>query len=465
MFRTLKDELSPDDIRDYIRKHANLINRYKKLQDYYLGKHLIMESGAADKAKDNKLVHPYPKYITDFNTGFFMGQSVKYVATALDEDEDDRFLEEYQSICKDNNEAKENLTLAKTCSIKGEAYEVLWVDDKGDVRFKAIEPDNAFLIYDMTIEDRVKFGIRYYLSEIDKRSVTYAYVYDDKAIYIYSDEEAKGDFRLMETKPHPFGAVPLINYKNNKEVQGDFEQVISLIDAYNREQSNTLNDMDQFSDAYLALVNYGATDEEDVEKMNKQRILLLDSDGDAKWVVKDVNDSWVENFKLRVNKDIHKFSFTPDFADESFGTNLPGVSLRLKLLTSEELRNTKEMYFREALTKRMDLIASYLNIVNNSEVIRNQIDMQFSDSLPQNILELTQIVQNLSNDVSTETRLSLLPFIEDPASEIEKKEQEEKESMEKGMDMYKKLGVGHDHEEDEEISGEAKRTEAPGFTK
>ena len=152
MFRTNKDELSPKDVMDYIKKHSALIERYKKLQDYYLGNHSILESGAADKDKDNKLVNPYPKYITDFNTGFFMGQSVKYVATALDEDQDDKFLEKYQKACTLNNEAKENLTLAKTCSIKGEAYELLWVDNDGNIRFKAIEPDNAFLIYDMSIE-------------------------------------------------------------------------------------------------------------------------------------------------------------------------------------------------------------------------------------------------------------------------------------------------------------------------
>lgn len=436
MFRTLKKELSAEEIQKYIKKHSALIGRYRKLQDYYLGNHAILESGAADKDKDNKLVHAYPKYITDFNTGFFMGQSVKYVAAALDEEEDDKFLEEYQKICNHNNEAKENLTLAKTCSIKGEAYELLWIDDKAEVRFKAIEPDNAFLIYDMSIEDKVKFGIRYYSTKADNKTTTYAYLYDDKAMYLYTDESSSGVLKLEDVKPHPFGSVPLIHFKNNKELQGDFEQVITLIDAYNREQSNTLNDMDQFSDAYLALTNYAATDEEDIENMKKKRVLLLDSDGDAKWVTKDVNDTWVENFKLRINKDIHKFSFTPDFADESFGTNLPGISLRLKLLTAEELRNTKEMYFRESLSKRMDLIASYLNIINNTEVIRNQIQMQFSDSLPQNVLELTQIVQNLSNDVSTETRLSLLPFIENPADEMDKKEKEEQD---KNEEDYSKL--------------------------
>lgn len=439
MFRTIKDELSPKEIQEYIKKHSALISRYKKLQEYYLGEHTILKNGGADKNKDNKLVNPYPKYITDFNVGFFMGQSVKYVATAMDEDEDDRFLEEYQKVCNRNNEAKENLTLAKTCSIKGEAYELLWVDDKAEVRFKAIEPDNAFLIYDMSIEDRVKFGVRYYSTKADNVATMYVYLYDDKAMYLYTDESSNGVLKLEDVKPHPFGAVPLIHFKNNKELQGDFEQVITLIDAYNREQSNTLNDMDQFSDAYLALTNYAATDEEDIENMKKKRVLLLDSDGDAKWVTKDVNDTWIENFKLRINKDIHKFSFTPDFADESFGTNLPGISLRLKLLTAEELRNTKEMYFRESLAKRMDLIASYLNIINNTEVIRNQIQMQFSDSLPQNVLELTQIVQNLSNDVSTETRLSLLPFIENPSDEMEKKEKEEQEKSEEDYSKLEEL--------------------------
>lgn len=451
MFRTIKDELNPKEIQKYIKKHSALISRYKKLQDYYLGEHTILKNGGADKGKDNKLVNPYPKYITDFNTGFFMGQSVKYVATAMDEDEDDKFLEEYQKVCNRNNETKENLTLAKTCSIKGEAYELLWIDDKAEVRFKAIEPDNAFLIYDMSIEDRVKFGVRYYSTKIDNVTTTYVYLYDDKAMYLYTDESSNGVLKLEDVKPHPFGSVPLIHFKNNKELQGDFEQVITLIDAYNREQSNTLNDMDQFSDAYLALVNYGDTNDEDIEGMKKRRVLLLDSDGDAKWVTKDVNDTWVENFKLRLNKDIHKFSFTPDFADESFGTNLPGVSLRLKLLTAEELRNTKEMYFRESLSKRMDLISSYLNIINNTEVIRNQIQMQFSDSLPQNVLELTQIVQNLSNDVSTETRLSLLPFIDSPADEMEKKEKEEQEKSEEDYSKLESLFKSNKvAEEDEE---------------
>ena len=244
----------------------------------------------------------------------------------------------------------------------------------------------------------------------------------------------------------------MIHFKNNEELQGDFEQVISLIDAYNREQSNTLNDMDQFSDAYLVLTGYSATDQEDIEKLKKDKVLLNDTDGKAEWLTKDVNDSWVENYKNRLNKDIHKFSFTPDFSDESFGTNVPGVSLKLKLLTSEELRATKEMFFREGLVKRMDLIANYLNMAGDHEIIRNEIQMVFSDVLPQNVLELTQIVQNLAQDVSTETRLSILPFIENPAAEMEKKQKEDDAKAESDINLYRNF-VGGEHDQEETVLG------------
>lgn len=449
MFRLDGDILSLDMLRKFIDRHRTSFERYQMLSNYYKGEHRILTTGAAKDKNSNKIVNPYPKYITDFNTGFFMGKGVKYIAANREGTEDDEFLESYTEICELNNESKENLSLARTCSIKGEAFELLWVDEEARVRFKLVEPENAFLIYDMSIEAKPIFGVRYYRSEIDGYNVEFAEVYDSKSKKVYSSAKDK-TLKLIEESYHPFGAVPLIHFKNNGDLQGDFEQVISLIDAYNREQSNTLNDMDDFSDAYLALVNYQASDENDIEDMKKSKVLLLDSDGDAKWLIKDINDAWVENMKIRLNKDIHKFSFTPDFSDESFGTNVPGVSLRLKLLTSEELRNTKEMYFREALTCRMDLIASFLNVSKTKEIVKNQIKIQFSDSLPQNILELTQIVQNLTNDLSTETRLSLLPFVENPSDEIEKKEQEDRENMENSYGIYKNLGANNGKEESKE---------------
>lgn len=445
MFRSNSKSLEIEEALDFIDKHKAKLERYQMLQNYYLGEHKIKEKGGASKDRNNKITNGYPKYITDFHTGFFMGNSVRYTASSDDDTHDDEFLEEYQRICTFNNEAKENLSLAKTNSIKGDSYEILWIDRQKKLRFKSLQPDNVFLIHGTSIDDEERFGVRYYTKQTKDRLIHYVEIYDDVACWYHDDLEHEGVYRLTHVSPHPFKAVPIIHYVNNDEMQGDFEQVKSLIDAYNREQSNTLDDMDEFSDAYLVLTGYGATTLADIMKFKKERVLLNQADGKAEWLTKEVNDTWIENIKNRLNKDIHKFSFTPDFTDESFGTNLPGISLRLKLLTTEELRANKELYFREGLIKRMDLIATYLNITSNHDIVRDEITITFSDALPQNVLELTQIVNNLAADVSTETRLSLLPFIDNPAKEMEKKSQEEKNDLEE-YNIYASLG-GQDEEQ------------------
>ncbi|MCA9765426.1 MAG: phage portal protein [Carnobacterium sp.] len=45
---------------------------------------------------------------------------------------------------------------------------------------------------------------------------------------------------LNKAKPQYFGGVQVIEYRNNEEKQGDFEQAIFLIDAYNALQSDRM---------------------------------------------------------------------------------------------------------------------------------------------------------------------------------------------------------------------------------
>jgi len=58
--------------------------------------------------------------------------------------------------------------------------------------------------------------------------------------------------------------VPIAIFENNEDQMGDFEKVIDLIDAYDKMESDSLNDFEYFVDAYLAL--YGFTAEaEDIQ--------------------------------------------------------------------------------------------------------------------------------------------------------------------------------------------------------
>lgn len=419
MYRTDKEELSIEDIQKFIKKHKAESIRYIKLQKYYEGKHDILDHTSRDGQPNNKIVNPYPKYITDMLVGYFVGQPISYTSK-----EEGGLLDDLQAIFDYSDEQEENLELAKICSIKGKAYELLYRDEDARIRFNEFGPDQMFVIYDMTISPSIKFAIRYYDVGEGNDKITYAEVYDKEVCTLYKGKDS--DLSLEQITPHTFKDVPVIEYVNNKEEQGDFEQVITLIDAYNKAQSNTLNDMDQFTDAYLILVNMAGTDSEQIDELKRNRVMLLDDNGDAKWLIKEINDAWVENYKDRVRRDIHKFSYTPDMQDESFGNNLSGVSIRYKILAMEQIRSNKERKFKKGLQRRIELICNSLSLEKDIDLFTN-INIKFANTLPQNIYELSQTIKNLSPYLSSETLLNQLPFVESAKEELEKKKAEEEE--------------------------------------
>jgi SPP1 family phage portal protein len=75
-------------------------------------------------------------------------------------------------------------------------------------------------------------------------------------------------------------------YLNNSELIGDFETVISLIDSYDKMESDSLNEMEYFSDAYLALYGMEGTEASDIAAMKENRVLLMPEDAKAEWLVK-----------------------------------------------------------------------------------------------------------------------------------------------------------------------------------
>ena len=444
MFYSSKDKLTVDDIDGFINKHRKECIKYNRLERYYKGKHDIVLNELYRSDNRHFAVHPYCTYITNMLTGYFMGQPVKYTAVNKDTEEDDELLSILSDIFRFNDEQSENLELAKTNSIKGIAPEILWRDKDNRIRFKNLQPDEAFGIYDMTLEGDLKFAIRYYVVLEDDKEIMYIELYDKNYKHLYRKDEKTV---FVNSANHYFRDIPFVFYENNEEVMGDFEGIIPLIDAYDIAQTNTLIDMQDFTDAFLVLVNYTDTSEEALKQARKEKTILIDDDGDAKWLTKPVDNKWVEDYKNRLNHDIHKFSYTPDMTDENFGSNLSGVSLRYKLLAMEQIRSVKERRFKRGLMRRIKLICNALSYTTK-EYDFTGIGIDFNNTLPQNLLEVSQIITNLSPYMSKESLLSMLPDVENAKEEIEKKKVEEEEDIDIYTAFTNKVKEGENLDEE-----------------
>lgn len=404
-----------DIISKLIDAHKlNDVPHHTKMQKYYVGKHDIINRKFNDSSKPNqKLVNPFGKQITDQLTSYFVGKPVRYTA----EKENKDYLERLQFILDINNESAHNSELAKTSSIHGVAYELLWVNDKGIPQFSQVPINEMFVVYDNKLDAQPLMAVRHYgmYNYITETEDILVEIYTKNAVYKFI--KGKDGYVEQSVEAHYFGEVPVVAYFNNADGLGDWQVVTPLIDAYDNMQSNSANDFEYFSDAYLVVKGMMETEAEDIAEMKNNRVMLLSEESDAEWLVKQTDFTSIDGFKTRIKDDIYSFSGTLDMSEIANVSNISGVAIQYKLLSTEALTSNKERQFRKSLHKRLELITAILNLQGHS-FTHTDIEIQFIRNIPRNIQESIQLVSQLYGTVSHKTLLSQLPFINDAEYEL-----------------------------------------------
>lgn len=431
-----------------LKEHTESIDRFTTLKDLYDGKHAILErSKTQTDLANNKLMINHAEYITDFATAYFMGNPIKY--TFPEEEnrtDDDSLLQAFRKA----NITQVDTELARDLSIFGIGIEYVYQDKEGNTKSTNLDPRTAFIIVDDTVEENTLLGVH----RIKKRDINNKEIGEvikaitDNTVYTY--EFKNNVLNLINEEVNIFNQVSMIEYWNKVNQKGDFESVVSLINAYNLLQSDRVNDKEQYVDSLLVLYGTLAGDNSE-EKLKTARELkrlgLLElSEGDkVEYLSKTFHEADVELLKNSIIEDIHKISKVPNLTDENFAGNSSGVAMKYKLLGLEQLAQTKEEYYRIGLKERIKLYSNILNI----KMIRTDIDnieMTFIRSLPVNELEIAQLITYLNNVVSQKTLLSLLPFVEDVDNEIERVEEQKQNNLKIAQQSFGGYEIGQEDE-------------------
>lgn len=433
------DENFVNYLAKLIEKHTRAGERYSVLRNYYLGKHAILDRRKeSEGTANNKLVCNHAKYIVDSATAYLVGNNITYSS-----DEDITVLQQAydeQEISNVDND------LVKSMGIYSAAYELVYASDDSKPVSVVLDAQNTFVVYDSDVQQTPLFGVHYFKKyDVDGNCTgVECTVYDKENSYRFaSDSDNWYAMKLEEQNENFFGGVQIIEYKNNRERQSDFEQLIPLIDAYNILQSDRVNDKEQFVDAFLFLRDL-EIDSEQAKKLREERILVGYAGSDAKYLDKVLSENDVEILRKSIKEDIHRFSQVPDLSDESFGGNQSGVAIRYKLLGFEQMVKNKERYLSKSLRMRMELYINYLSRKGSMKYIPTyKISITFTRCLPVNELEKSEMIRNLSGIVTNKTLLSQLPFISDPEREVQELADEESQKFEnevKRVDYYARGG-------------------------
>lgn len=166
----------------------------------------------------------------------------------------------------------------------------------------------------------------------------------------------------------------------------------------------------------------------------------MDAEDSAEYLTKNISDTQIQNMLQNINDQIHKMSNSPDFNDEKLMAQ-SGIAMKYKLIGFENVSSAIVANMTKALQKRIELICEVLNLTDGLSMWRD-IEITFTRNLPENTLETAQMVNQLRGLVSDETLLSQIPFITNPAEEVEKV----KEQKQTSIDLYS-FPTGFEEEE------------------
>lgn len=406
-------------ISDAIEWNKANIETFLKLESY------VDDVPQMDRVAPNELlaIHDFAGYITSVNTGYLIGNPVDYKAT--DSTDLDKLMDNYnqQSIAELDSDLEEDL------SMFGQAFEAVYVDEETTVRSAKLSVYNTLVIYDDTFKHK-KMAAIYYAPRFNASGTVIDGEFD---VTIWTPTQTF--YRILKNKvlsedadnadvAHFFGQVPIVHYHNNRRLKGDYEPVITLIDAYNILQSDRVLDREKLVDAILAFYGAKMTDE-DIKSLKEHRTIGMPEGAKAEYLIKQIDEADADVLRQTLAADIHKFSKTPDLTDDTFGNAPSGVSILYKLLAFEQNIKKKERLFAQGLRERLRLYCSVMKTQSKlGQIDPKEVELVFKRSLPKNNFETSQMINNLDGIVDQETLVGQLDFVKDASQVVEKAREE-----------------------------------------
>ena len=448
------EDIDPAVLLYLIQKAEQAAGRYTRLDRYYRGEYPLLYP--RPKADEVRVAVNYAKYVVDIALGYYLGEPVKYDSNPVRGREPLPGLEATSELegkrnridltplldCYDLQHVSEtDLEIGRTLGVMGECLELCYASSDQMPRPKSarIDPRNGILVCDATVEHNKLFALVWEKRESTDRQQYYAAtLYTDRTEKDYRSDSLKNAVfhQVGETREHFFGGVPVIAYTNNEERQGDFEQITSLIDAYNQLMSSRLTDKKKFVDALL--VFFGMTLREGDESRLATEKFLDGAPLDARveYIQKTFDETSVQVLADALVREMHKMTLTVDMSDEKFSGNASGQALKLKLLTMNLLVKNKIRRMERGLKERFALYNRWLVTMGEMKRVGvNDVDVVFTVNMPINEAETVELVTQLQGIVDDQTLLSQLWFVRDPAEAAENIRRQRREDGQGGQEQ------------------------------
>lgn len=407
---------------------------YDKMYDYYKGNSdAIKNYQMVTERSNNKINTNFIKKFIKEEVSYSVGNDITYISKASDDNiiNDIDYYLDHWSEQHESNLAKRMLTF-------GFCYELYYVDKEAQFSSKVITPREGYAMIDDF--GNISFFMHIFTKKFDNN--IYIDVYDDNFIYHYDS----GFNELSPATSHIFRTVPvgIAEISEEKEEDTLYKDIKGLQDAYETNLSDISNEISDFRNAYLFISGF-QIDESDISKMKELGVIQVKTkDGNAAWLIKNINDSFIQNTLGTIEDKMYQLSSHINH-NEKMQSNLSGVALRSRLISLEEKCRLNQRALADCIKTRLKLLFVYLKEVKNKDYDYRDIKIKFTPNIPQDDIGTADLISKVGDKLSLETALSLFSFIENPKNEI-KKIKAESEDNDKGESLLSEAGEADEQE-------------------
>lgn len=366
------------------------------LWNYYKGNQPIL-----GRTKDvrpeicNRIVENRANEIVSFKVGYLCGEPIQYIGRNTDESVT-KGITILNELMFAEDKASQDQEIIEWSMVSGVAYRLVLPDsgnvDESPFEMYTLDPRNTFVVYSNEIGSKPLMGVMYYS---DEKAMIHATIYTDKYYFEIVDE------KLIEIQPHSLGMIPIFEYPANNARLGSFEIVLPLLDAINNIDSNRLDGVEQFIQAFWKFVGCKIDKELYQEFLKEGAICIppneMGGNMDVDLVVKELNQVQTQTLKEDCYNAVLTICGMPNRNGGSSTSDTgAAVLLRDGWSLAEARAKDSEHMFKKAEKKMLKLVLQICRTFDSEfDLSLKNIELQFTRRNYENIQSKSQVLVSM----------------------------------------------------------------------
>ena len=252
---TNQKTITPENVADVVGKamviHMRNAAETEYLYGYYRGRQDIrLKEKVVRPEINNKVMVNRANEIVTFKTAYLLGEPLQYVSNGGDDTVSAKVNTLNEFMRSESKDTKDK-EIADWMHICGVGVRMVLPDEEGEedgspVCIYTLDPRDAFVIYYSGVGHKPLAGV---LRQWDEDGKPYQCVYTREWYF----EIAGGEIKKQEARTIPY--IPIIEYPNNDARMGAFEVVLPLLNAINTVESNRVDSIQDFVNAFDVFQN------------------------------------------------------------------------------------------------------------------------------------------------------------------------------------------------------------------